>query len=84
MIVQTIWVNEKEGFDEAYIVDAWDEHTIDANPSGFFEAVENANKAHKVVRVVAIKVDGSEIAKVFEPKPVAGAVVSGSPEKSQE
>lgn len=56
-----------------WIVDAWDEHSIDFNPDGYNEAFEDAAEKNEV-REAIVEVPDSLFDDVFEPLSVKGEV----------
>jgi uncharacterized protein YciU (UPF0263 family) len=59
---------------EPWILGAWDEWTIDENPTGFQEAVEEAIEKNKTaeVRVGCVEVPDEFMERIFEPIVVKG------------
>ncbi len=78
MLIYTIWVNDRAEFDEAWMLDAWDEFTIDANSEGWDEVVEKAKSAFEEVRVIPVEVDIEKARHAFEIQPIKGEVKVGS------
>jgi len=76
MLIYMIWVNNRAEFDEAWMVNAWDEFTIDANPQGWEEAVSKAKSEHAEVRVIPVQVDITKVQHAFEIQPINGEVSS--------
>lgn len=76
MLIYMIWVNNRAEFDEAWMLDAWDEFTIEANPQGFDEAVKKAKSEHAEVRVIPVHVDIAKVQHAFEIQPIDGEVKS--------
>ena len=55
--VSMIWALET-GFDSApWLVDAWDEFSIDENNEGWLEALRKAGAASEVIKVITTTVD---------------------------
>jgi hypothetical protein len=69
--------------DVPWVVNAWDEWTIDENPPGFTEAVEKAKRENPraEVRVGVIRVPDSFLNDLFKPTEVKGEVVKPLVEK---
>lgn len=73
MKIYTIWVSTN-GFEEAWILDAWDEDSVDGNYSGWEDAVREAKKDHAEVKVIAINVAISKLRECFELPTIPGEV----------
>lgn len=77
--IWTIWIRNSD--DEHWIEDAWDEYSIDSNPSGWEERVAKARamaaEAGYELRLIALKVSWQVIDSAFVPVE-AQAVVSES------
>lgn len=67
-----------EGEETPWIINAWDEWTMDANPSGFDEACEQAEEragADAQIRIGIIEVPDSFLFDLFKPVVAKGTVV---------
>ena len=58
-----------EDGDAAWLVDAWDEYSIDGNPEGFDEAVKRAQQQSTAgrIRVITTLLNYEKVLAAFEP-----------------
>jgi len=71
--VLMIWAAEYMALDAPWMVDAWDEFSIENNPEGWEEAVAKAHAEHPApkhtVKIVKAQVDLSAITDLFMKTP---------------
>ncbi|URP22145.1 hypothetical protein SEA_BIG4_61 [Microbacterium phage Big4] len=69
MTVWMIWVTDADPNSEIWLLDAWDEDSIQANREGWTEKVENAFDTYggAYVRVAKTTVDFDKVRAAFEP-----------------
>ena len=53
--------------DATWLVDAWDEYTIDANHDGYLSAVEKAKAENKEISIVKTSIDDDRVLASFKP-----------------
>ncbi len=57
----------------------WDEYSVDENPAGYEEELEETREEHlsemTSMRVIVVKVDGDQIAKLLNSDPVVAGEV---------
>jgi hypothetical protein len=76
MKIHTIWATENNPA-EAWIVDAWDEYSIDNNKEGWDESLKRARHEYPHVRVVVLSVGDAAIQRAFSPSEVSASVEGG-------
>lgn len=66
-----------EGEETPWIVNAWDEWTVDANPEGWHEAIDEAKKkaSGAEIRTAQIEVHDSFLFDMFKPITVKGTPI---------
>lgn len=50
-----------------WLVDAWDEYTVDANYEGYLEAVKKARSENTAVSIVKASMDDDKVLASFKP-----------------
>jgi len=73
MIIRTIWVSPTD-WDEAYMVDAWDEYTVEANAGGWEEALAKARNENNELRVIDLECSGDALRAAFSVPTVPATV----------
>jgi hypothetical protein len=73
MKIHTIWATENNPA-EAWIIDAWDEYSIDNNKEGWDESLKRARHEYPHVRVIVLSVGGAAIMAAFDPPVVSASV----------
>lgn len=68
--IHMIWANEDREPDAVWMVDAWDEFSMDGNYDGWEKAVAKARKENENIRIIVTTVSYSEIQKAFVPAKV--------------
>jgi hypothetical protein len=56
-----------EDCEATWLVDAWDEYTMDANYDGYLEAVKKARAEHGEISVVKTGMDDDKVLSSFKP-----------------
>jgi len=56
-----------EDCEATWLVDAWDEYTIDANYDGYLSAVEKAKDENKEISIVKTSIDDDRVLASFKP-----------------
>lgn len=67
--LSTIWTIDSSG--EPWLVDAWDEYSIDGNPSGWEEAIEKAQGDASDIRILELQADWDAVKAAFRPQSIA-------------
>ena len=62
-----IWAVDEPGSDGAWLIDCWDEFSIDGNYDGWLEAVKKAEAEHPVTRITTTVVDYAAVQQAFQP-----------------
>lgn len=76
--VYMIWAIEPNSFNDGpWLVDAWDEHSVDGNSSGWDEAKKKAYDEHGAenIRIAKTRVDWNAVAATFQVPTVASGDV---------
>ena len=74
MKIYTIWRNINS-FEDAWLINAWDEYSIDGNNEGWQEALKEASNSNKEdIKVIVVNVDNKELEKLFSTPEVSGKV----------
>ncbi len=82
MDIHVLFGQRKEDYPDQYapeVLTAWDECSIDDNPSGWEDEVESLKKQHAecmaAMRVIVLKVDGDDIRKALLEPPTLKAEI---------
>ena len=76
MQIKTIWAAHDNEWNEAWLVEAWDEYSIDNNFDGWSKALEKAKKENDEIKVVVINVSWSKLEKAFKTPEISATVTS--------
>lgn len=68
--VWMIWAMLDSEPDAPWVVDAWDEYSIENNPSGWDDAVTKAKKENENIRITVSLIDYNAVVKTFQPAKV--------------
>lgn len=68
----------RKGIEVPELMVAWDEHSIDANPQGFYDDIEKSKKSwgDELVtsRLISVDINEDELVAMFEEKSISGKI----------
>jgi len=75
--IHTIWLSDSGNWSEAWLKDAWDEYTIDENPTGWAQALEEAELSSSHMKLITLEIPGDHLAAAWTTPTVEGDVADG-------
>ena len=66
MQITTIWAAHDNKWDQAWLVEAWDEYSIENNHEGWAAALKKAEDSYDEIKVVKLNVSEKTLEKAFE------------------